>query len=79
MRQLHRAIRQSDWLKENTAEKWMEENPDTAKEILDIISKERAKQLQVNNEEKDSDLLKEEAELHKGSGDKSEQQLVDNP
>lgn len=31
VRTLHQQIKNSDWLKENTAEKWMEDNPELAK------------------------------------------------
>ena len=31
VRTLHRQMQSSDWLKENTAEKWMAENPELAK------------------------------------------------
>lgn len=34
LRTLHQQIQNSDWLKENTAEKWMEENPELAKAFL---------------------------------------------
>lgn len=34
VRTLHRQIQSSDWLKENTAEKWMADNPELAKEFL---------------------------------------------
>ena len=34
VRTLHRQIQASDWLKENTAEKWMADNPDLAKEFF---------------------------------------------
>ena len=34
VRTLHRQIQDSDWLKENTAEKWMAENPELAKEFF---------------------------------------------
>ena len=34
VRTLHRQMQSSDWLKENTAEKWMAENPELAKEFF---------------------------------------------
>ena len=34
VRTLHRQIQDSDWLKENTAEKWMADNPELAKEFF---------------------------------------------
>ena len=34
VRTLHRHIQCSDWLKENTAEKWMTDNPELAKEFF---------------------------------------------
>ncbi|KAL9955480.1 hypothetical protein ACROYT_G036811 [Oculina patagonica] len=34
VRTLHQQIQGSDWLKENTAEKWMADNPELAKEFL---------------------------------------------
>ena len=34
VRALHRQIQGSDWLKENTAEKWMTDNPELAKEFF---------------------------------------------
>ena len=34
VRTLHRQIQNSDWLKENTAEKWMGDNPELAKAFL---------------------------------------------
>ena len=33
--QLKVQIEQSDWLKENTAEKWVAENPELAREFMD--------------------------------------------
>lgn len=35
VRTLHQQIQNSDWLKENTAEKWMEDNPEFAKAFLE--------------------------------------------
>ena len=32
-------IKESDWLKENTAEKWVAENPDLAREFMDSKNK----------------------------------------
>jgi len=34
IRSLHRQIKDSDWLKENTAEKWAAKNPELAKAFL---------------------------------------------
>ena len=34
VRILHQKIQSSDWLKENTAEKWMADNPELAKEFF---------------------------------------------
>lgn len=34
VRTLHQQIKSSDWLKENTAEKWMEDNPKLAEAFL---------------------------------------------
>ena len=34
VRTLHRQIQDSDWLKENTAEKWMADNPELAREFF---------------------------------------------
>ncbi|XP_048731861.1 uncharacterized protein LOC125648869 [Ostrea edulis] len=39
MRDLHKGIKNSDWLKENTAEKWVSENPDLAKEYMQAAAK----------------------------------------
>jgi hypothetical protein len=39
MRDLHKGIKHSDWLRENTAEKWVSENPDLAKEYMDAAAK----------------------------------------
>lgn len=39
MRDLHRVIKHSDWLKENTAKKWTTENPDLAKKFMEAASK----------------------------------------
>ena len=39
MRELHGKIKNSDWLKENTAEKWTAENPELAREYLAAASK----------------------------------------
>ncbi|XP_022344185.2 uncharacterized protein LOC111137160 isoform X2 [Crassostrea virginica] len=39
MRDLHGKIKNSDWLKENTAEKWTAENPDLAREYLAAASR----------------------------------------
>ena len=34
VRTLHRQMQDSDWLKENTAEKWMADNPELAQAFL---------------------------------------------
>ena len=39
MRDLHGKIKNSDWLKENTAEKWTAENPELAQEYLAAASR----------------------------------------
>ncbi|KAH3746665.1 uncharacterized protein LOC127847919 [Dreissena polymorpha] len=36
---LKNQISSSDWLKENTAEKWVQENPELAKEYMDAAKK----------------------------------------
>ena len=38
---LYHQIKTSDWLKENTAEKWLVENPKAGSEILENLSKHR--------------------------------------
>ncbi|XP_062579839.1 uncharacterized protein LOC134241830 [Saccostrea cucullata] len=39
MRDLHKGIKNGDWLTKNTAEKWVSENPDLAKEYMQAASK----------------------------------------
>ena len=36
---LQKQMKSSDWLKQNTAEKWASENPDLAKEYMEAIKK----------------------------------------
>lgn len=36
---LHKQLSDSDWLKKNTAEKWVEENPELAKEYMEAAKK----------------------------------------
>ncbi|XP_061197941.1 uncharacterized protein LOC133206049 [Saccostrea echinata] len=38
MKDLHKGIKSGDWLNENTAEKWVSENPDLAKEYMEAAS-----------------------------------------
>ncbi|XP_070206926.1 uncharacterized protein [Littorina saxatilis] len=39
---LHHQIQGSNWLEKNTATKWMEENPDAAKDIQNVIAEKQA-------------------------------------
>lgn len=39
MRMLHKQIKSSDWLQQNTAEKWVAENPQLAKDYMEAAKK----------------------------------------
>ena len=39
LRTLHKQIKKSDWLQDNTTEKWVTENPQLAKDYMEAMKK----------------------------------------